>query len=60
MAAASVLSYRLPADSRQIQVEITLDQEDTNLIDKGKLHAYQPGQVCKYTGPITSLILEEN
>ena len=34
MAAASVLSYRLPADSRQIQVEVVLDQDDSNLMSK--------------------------
>jgi hypothetical protein len=29
MAAASVLSYRLPADTRQIQVELVLDSDET-------------------------------
>lgn len=28
MAAASVLSYRLPADNRQIQVELILDSDE--------------------------------
>ena len=60
MAAASVLSYRLPADVRQIQVEIKLDnEEEVNLMESGSIQ-FHPGQVCKYTGPITSLILEEN
>lgn len=58
MAASSVLSYRLPADTRQIQVEILLDANEQNLMESKSY--FTPGQVCKYSGPINSLILEEN
>ncbi len=51
MAAASVLSYRLQADARQLDVELRLDSNDVV-----QLNAIPPGQICRYGGPISSVI----
>jgi hypothetical protein len=56
MAAASVLSYRLPDNANALGVEILLDSAESLIQVKSN---FTPGQVCKYNGPITSLILEE-
>lgn len=56
MAAASVLSYRLPCDPCLLNLEILLDSSES-LVQMDS--QFQPGQVCKYKGPVSSLILEE-
>ena len=57
MAAASVLSYRLPEDPYQIELELILESNETSC---ERLNSFIPGQVCRYAGPLTSLILEEH
>lgn len=53
MAAASVLSYRLPADQYRLDIELVVDSDKTfRSVDA------VPGQVCRYIGPLSSLILE--
>lgn len=51
MAAASVCSYRLPMNERQIEVELRLDGNDVI-----QLNAIPPGHICRYQGPISSLV----
>ena len=60
MAAASVLSYRLPFNPYRIDLEMILDTQDT--LNGGGRNSFIPGQVCRYVGPLTSLTLvdEEN
>jgi hypothetical protein len=55
MAAASILSYRLPDDEYEINIQIVVDSTQ-NL----KNSEFVPGQVCRYIGPLTSLILEQS
>ena len=57
MAAASVLSYRLPEDPHQIELELLLESSD---LTNERMSSFIPGQVCRYIGPVTSLILEEH
>ena len=59
MAAASVLSYRLPENPYKLDLELELE---TN---QGMSHAqskngFTPGQVCRYVGPLTSLTLQDD
>lgn len=56
MAAASVLSFRLQANETQLPLDILLDSSDSLVSNYSQ---FAPGQVCKYKGPVTSLILEE-
>ena len=55
MAAASVLSFRLPADPYKIELEMLLESHDTV---NGRQNAFVPGQVCRYIGPLSSLTLQ--
>jgi hypothetical protein len=55
MAAASVLSYRLPVDEYQLSIDLVVDQ-----ISNFRNNDFTPGQVCRYIGPLTSLILEQS
>lgn len=55
MAAASVLSYRLPANPYKLHLEMTLEAVD-HLQMKGR-SSFVPGQVCRYVGPMVSLTL---
>jgi len=55
MAAASVLSYRLPADEYLLNIELVVDNSQ-DLRNSN----FVPGQVCRYIGPLTSLILEQS
>jgi hypothetical protein len=54
MAAASVLSYRPPINENQLEVDFILDSNDVL-----QLNAIPPGQICRYLGPISSLVQEE-
>lgn len=54
MAAASVCSYRLPMNERQIEVDLRIDSNDVV-----QMNAIPPGQICRYNGPISSLVQEE-
>jgi hypothetical protein len=54
MAAASVLSYRPPINENQLEVDFILDSNDIL-----QLNAIPPGQICRYIGPISSLVQEE-
>jgi hypothetical protein len=51
MAAASVVSYRLPGDERQLEVDLTLEA-----VDVVQLNGIPPGNICRYMGPISSLV----
>jgi len=52
MAAASVLSYRLPIDVREIFVDLRLDSNEVI-----QLNAIPPGTICRYIGPVSSLVI---
>jgi hypothetical protein len=51
MAAASVLSYRLSTNPKKIEVDLRLDSNDVV-----QLNAIPPGQICRYSWPISSVI----
>jgi len=55
MAAFSVLQFRNQADERKLQVDVKLD--DNEVI---QLNAIQPGTICRYVGPVTSIIQEKS
>ena len=55
MAASSVLSYRLPGDQYKMDIELVVDSDKTF-----RSADSIPGQVCRYIGPLTSLILEQS
>lgn len=57
MAAASVLSYRLSDEPHHLDLEIILETDE---YDSARVENYVPGQVCRYYGPMSSIILEEN
>ena len=59
MAAASVLSYRLPANPNHMDIIMALEQS-TMFSDGRVVQKFSPGQLTRYNGPINSLILEEN
>lgn len=54
MAAVSVLHYRNFADERKLQLDMKLDENEVI-----QLNAIQPGTICRYVGPVTSVIQEE-
>lgn len=54
MAAASVCAYRLPLNDRQLEVDLQLDSNDVV-----HLNQIPPGQICRYLGPISSLVQDE-
>ena len=56
MAAASVLSYRLPQNPYKIDLDMLLESQES-LNDRQSY--FVPGQVCRYMGPLTSLTLQE-
>lgn len=57
MAAASVLSYRLPENPYKLDLELELESQQA-MHGQGK-NSFTPGQVCRYLGPLTSLTLTD-
>jgi len=55
MASASVLSYRLPSNEYTLDIELIVDSERNFRIAENV-----PGQVCRYIGQLSSLILEQS
>ena len=56
MAAASVLSYRLPLNPYKINLEMLLESHE---ISSSNNNQFIPGQVCRYIGPLSSLTIQE-
>ena len=56
MAAASVMSYRLPQNPYKIHLEMVLESQE---VSASSLNSFIPGQVCRYMGPLDSLTLQD-
>lgn len=54
MAAASVLSYRLPYNPYKVHLEMLLETQE---ISASNYNQFIPGQVCRYIGPLNSLTI---
>ena len=59
MAAASVLSYRLPENPYKLDLEVELETQQSMSHASGR-NGFTPGQVCRYVGPLTSLTLQDD
>ena len=54
MAAASVLSYRLPQNPYKMDLDMLLESQES--LNERQSY-FVPGQVCRYLGPLSSLTL---
>ena len=54
MAAASVMSYRLPQNPYRLDLDLLLESQE---VLNERQSYFIPGQVCRYIGPMTSLTL---